>query len=79
MWEPFTLDISKWLKKGKNKIEITAVNNLRNLLGPHHLEEGESYHVTPGSFFKEPCIWNRYKASETWNDNYCFVETGVIK
>ena len=60
---------------GKTKIEITLINNLRNLLGPHHLEEGECYGVCPFSFFKEPCIWA--PTPEEWNDGYCFVEMGI--
>lgn len=60
---------------GKTKIELTLINNLRNILGPHHLEMGESYSVGPRSFFKEKCVW----ASKTWewNDGYCFVEYGI--
>lgn len=60
---------------GKTKIELTLTNNLRNILGPHHLEIGESTHVCPSSFFKELCIWA--PAPEEWNDGYCFVETGL--
>lgn len=62
--------------KGKTTIKLTVINNLRNLLGPHHLEEGESYSVCPSAFFKEPCLWNANEA-EPWNDGYCFVETGL--
>ena len=32
MWEPYTKDIFRWLNPGRNKIELTIVNNLRNLL-----------------------------------------------
>ena len=62
--------------KGRVKAEITLINNLRNMLGPHHLKEGESYFVGPWSFFKEKCIWadNPEKA---WNDSYTFAETGI--
>jgi hypothetical protein len=31
-----TLDITRYLKKGKNRIEVTVVGSLKNLLGPHH-------------------------------------------
>jgi len=61
--------------KGKTKIEITLVNNLRNILGPHHLDIGESYLVCPSSFFKEECVWAANP--EKWNDGYCFVEMSV--
>ena len=61
---------------GKTKIKLTLTNNLRNILGPHHLKEGECYNVSPSKFFKEPCIWNENPA-EQWSDDYCFVETGI--
>lgn len=62
--------------QGKVLARFTLINNLRNLLGPHHLALGESYAVGPGSFFKEACVWN--KAPEaSWNEAYCFVETGI--
>ncbi|HHU78050.1 MAG TPA: hypothetical protein GXZ29_04105 [Clostridiales bacterium] len=77
MWEPFSLDLSRVLQAGENEIEITLVNNLRNLLGPHHLKEGETYYASPGSFYKEPCIWNS-NPEPAWDDNYCFVESGLI-
>ncbi len=60
---------------GKTKIEITLINNLRNILGPHHLEIGECYFVCPHSFFKESCIWA--PNPEKWDDGYCFVEIEV--
>lgn len=70
------LPLSDFGVTGKNKAKITIINNLRNMLGPHHLKEGECYAVGPNSFFKEACIWNA--APETqWNDDYCFVETGI--
>lgn len=62
--------------QGKVPVKLTLINNLRNLLGPHHLKEGESYRVGPGNFFKEPCVW--HKAPEkNWDEGYCFVETGI--
>ncbi len=78
LWEPLEADISKYLKKGKNKIEITLCNNLRNLLGPHHLEEGECRKVCPFHFYKEPAIWSRGDQPPKWNDGYCFVKTSLI-
>lgn len=61
---------------GITEVKFTIINNLRNLLGPHHLQEGESYFVGPNSFFKEPCVWNANPQLE-WNEDYCFVETGI--
>lgn len=65
-------------ESGKHKIKLTLVNNLRNLLGPHHCAEGECILVCPSSFFKEKCVWNP-GAEENWQDGYCFAEMGFRK
>lgn len=62
--------------KGKYKIKLTLINNLRNLLGPHHLEEGEIHMVGPASFYKEECIWSGWCGGR-WNKDYCFVKTEI--
>lgn len=59
---------------GTVKVKITLINNLRNLMGPHHLPEGEATWVEPASFFKEPCVWS---PNPKWDDNYCFVEMSI--
>ncbi len=33
---PFQLDVTSFLKKGENKIDIVVTGSLKNLLGPHH-------------------------------------------
>ena len=38
---------------GENNIEITLFSSLRNLLGPHHLQEGEVYKVSLGCFLRK--------------------------
>lgn len=65
--------------QGITDIKITLINNLRNLLGPHHLEKGECYGVGPGSFYKEKCVWNPNPKDEDWNEEYCFVRFGLNK
>lgn len=72
-WRPYEADLDGLLQEGLNTFEIELTSGLRNLLGPHHLEEGESYGVAPCSFFKEPNIWGCLP----WNDGYCFVEFGI--
>jgi hypothetical protein len=76
IWNPFKCDLSGDLKSGENEIEIEFTGNLRNLLGPHHLEEGESYVVHPGAFFRLPSMWNGGHPAK-WNDGYCFAEVGL--
>jgi hypothetical protein len=72
-WRPYEADLDGFLQEGDNVLELELTGGLRNLLGPHHLEEGESYVVAPPSFFKEPNVWG----CQPWNDGYCFVEFGV--
>ena len=64
-------------RTGENVIRLTIVNNLRNMLGPHHITEGESYKVYPGIFFKEKSIWNGGHKNPGWNDGYSFIKTGL--
>ncbi len=77
MYEPYTADVTDMLRKGENTLRLTLVNNVRNLLGPHHLSEGESYSVGPGSFYKEACIWYRVNDPARWNDGYCFADVSI--
>lgn len=79
MWNTNELNISKFLKVGENKIKLTIVNNLRNMMGPHHVDEGESLAVTPATFFKEKVLWDWELVPSKWNDCYCFVETGIVR
>jgi len=72
-WRPYEVDLTEALQEGENVIEIELTSGLRNLLGPHHLKEGESYGVGPSSFFKKPNIWGACP----WTDDYCFVEFGI--
>ncbi len=85
LWGKDEVNLSALAARGKHTLTVTLVNNLRNLLGPHHLEIGESYQVAPGSFYKENCIWKNERAVEVWglenllwNEDYCFVRMGII-
>lgn len=70
------LSLKEFGVQGKTIVKYTIINNLRNLLGPHHLEAGESYFVGPHNFHKEACLWNNDVEPE-WNDGYCFVAMGI--
>ena len=76
MWAPYCVDLSDALVAGENTVELTLVNNLRNLLGPHHHLAGELFSVAPGHFPQIPCLWNGYRA-EPSTPQYCFVNTGL--
>ncbi|MGN1444930.1 MAG: hypothetical protein ACI4WV_01435, partial [Eubacteriales bacterium] len=77
LWAPFSMDLTPYLHAGVNTLELTLVNNLRNLLGPHHHVGGELYAVAPPHFYKEPCIWNGYQGGY-FTDKYCFVNTSLL-
>ena len=69
------LPLASFGQKGRTTVRYTLINNLRYLLGPHHLPPGECRSVTPRLFFKEPCVCNG-ATEQDWNENYCFVEFG---
>ncbi len=77
LWRPYRLDLSPDLHAGDQVIRLTLVNNLRNLLGPHHHTAGELWAVGPGHFYKEPCIWTGYGAVG-YTETYCFVHTSIF-
>ena len=79
IWKPFCVCLDGLLQPGVNRLEIELTNSLRNLLGPHHLAEGESYAVGPSAFYKEPGVYakNWNGAMTKWNDDYCLVELGI--
>ncbi|MBS1371141.1 MAG: hypothetical protein HPZ91_14410 [Lentisphaeria bacterium] len=60
---------------GKNTLEIELTTSLRNMLGPHHLEEGESYAVNTLSFNREANSVG-WKAP-AYNPGYCMVKLGI--
>jgi hypothetical protein len=66
-WHPLSLDVSGYLRKGKNTVEIELVSSCRNLLGPHHRRTGEPLFVHPGSWSDEG----------DWTDEYKFVPFGL--
>lgn len=72
----YEVDLTPYLHAGANTLELTLVNNLRNLLGPHHHVGGELYAVAPPAFYNEPCIWNGYSGGY-YTDRYCFVNTSL--
>ena len=77
LWAPYEVDLSDYLVVGENEIKLTLVNNLRNLLGPHHHLGGELLSVAPPCFYDEPAIWNGYSTGYS-TTKYSFVHTSLI-
>ena len=76
LWEPYELDLREYLKVGENELELTLVNNLRNMMGPHHCGDGECIHPGPVSFRKLPSVWTKMQQLD-WNEDYCLTEFSV--
>ena len=87
LYAPHRVEISDYLTVGKNKFEITVVNNLRNMMGPHHLKHEEKRWVCPGSFYKESNIFvhkdgkgaDCHDVIDSFSDSYLLVNFGLTE
>ena len=87
LYAPYRVELSDYLNVGKNKIEITVVNNLRNMMGPHHLAFDENRWVYPGLFYKESNIFEHPNGAGAdchdllprFMDGYLLVNFGLIE
>lgn len=79
LWEPYTADISSYLRKGDNLIELELTGSCRNLLGPHHHIQGELYKVGPDSYKDKPGWTDKGLPPGTmiFQDRYTFVRFGL--
>ena len=50
---PWECDVTKWVKRGQNEVEVTVIGTLKNTLGPHHGKPASGA-AWPGSFHKGP-------------------------
>ncbi len=83
---PYEVDLSDYLVNGENTVTLTFLNNLRNMMGPHHWMDGELLAVGPWHFFQESNIFhhmpgadesNHEKILKYWNDGVCLVHYGL--
>jgi hypothetical protein len=65
-WPPHRVDVSGGLRPGDNVVEIELVGTLRNLLGPHHLNDGDLSWTGPGQF----------RDKSRWTEDYTLVPFG---
>ena len=35
-WQPYAFDLTPYLRKGRNRVEVQVVGSLKNLFGPHY-------------------------------------------
>jgi hypothetical protein len=85
LYAPHRVELKDHLVLGKNTIELTIVNNLRNMMGPHHLFREECRWVYPGIFYKESNIFEHLPGKTAachdvlphFNDNYLLGRFGL--
>ena len=70
------VDVSEYLIKGENEVEITLWSGNRNLFGPHHCLDEEPSGVGPYTF-EVKGTWKNGKSSEQLDD-YAFVKFGLF-
>lgn len=75
-YSPYKCDISSYLIKGNNSIEVTVFSTHRNVFGPHHIPIGEVENVKSKHFYSIPCAWNLF-SEVPWHNDYCIAEFGV--
>jgi hypothetical protein len=68
--DPNALDITKYLKKGTNQVEVTVTGSFKNLLGPHH--------NNPKPGIASPWHWRNIKAYPSGKD-YDLYDYGLIE
>jgi len=66
---PYHSDITGLIKPGLNKVEVTVIGSLKNLLGPHHNNS------KPG--FVSPWIWRNVKSYPSGKD-YQTLDYGLF-
>ena len=85
LFPPYEVDLSEHLQVGENRLELRILNNLRNMMGPHHLNAGETLVASPSSFFKESNVFEHVDGADgschdtlpQWNDGICLVHFGI--
>ena len=74
-WEPCIIDAAGKFHAGNNVLELELTTSLRNMLGPHHLEAGESSWVGTVHFNRAENAVGRMPPA--YNSGYCMVKWGL--
>jgi len=74
-WQPYELEITPHVRKGRNRVEVIVTGSLKNLLGPHHGKLNRGL-VSPGSFRSAPA--NQPPGSAYDLDRYGLLEDFIV-
>ena len=75
-FSPYEIDVTDYLRNGKNEVAIRLFSGNRNIFGPHHRPIGESHFVSPATF-TDKIDWTDKPTDSFWTDNYNFVLFGM--
>ncbi len=87
IFAPYEVSLAPYLSIGENELEITIVNNLRNMQGPTHLKIGETYFAARDKFYRESNVFNHKSGAtedchdvlDIWCDDICLVHLGIVE
>lgn len=68
-YQPYDFDLTPYLKRGKNRIEVRVTGSLKNLLGPHYSQD---------KGIAGPWHWNAVHRQDPGND-YNLLDYGLMK
>jgi hypothetical protein len=78
VWKtPRVVPVGGMLVRGRNRLVITLTTSLRNMLGPHHHQEGELFWVSPQSFACNRGWFGRGTGHSCVVDSYSVVDFGL--
>jgi len=78
VWKaPRVAPVGGMLVRGRNRVVITLTTSLRNMLGPHHHQDGEVLWVSPQSFACQRGWFGRNAGHSCVPDDYNVVEFGL--
>lgn len=70
-FQPYELDVTKYIKEGENSVEVRIMGSHRSLLGPHHKDEA------PG--FAGPGSWRGITGPQPAGEKYKMIDYGLIE
>lgn len=78
IWHPpYEIDITSLLTGGTVQIEVELFSTLRNLLGPHHRQEGEPDQCWEIDYYQTDPVDDEHQRRVFWTDDYSVLSFGI--
>jgi hypothetical protein len=69
LWRPWRIEVTRFLRPGRNRIRLAVFGTLRNTFGPWHF---------PGDAACAGFSYDHWTAARGWTDEYLFVPQGML-